>query len=172
MSRSHRDRAREEGALRGAAGGFETSLAAAPVDVGRAADASHESDLGEVHVEGVGVGQGSVLSAGQEPYARLTATVLPQGATSTVVVSRSLDQAVFTASDLDSWPHGKVYQLRFDDRVTMRPAGLIDPHHTTTATLMDGPVAGATGMAITFEPACGSARPASPPVALAAFPAS
>ncbi|MDV5145077.1 anti-sigma factor [Streptomyces sp. SBC-4] len=113
---------------------------------------------------------GAVAAVLAAPDARLTATVLPQGATGTVVVSRSLDQAVFTASDLAEPPSGKVYQLWFDDRGTMRPAGLIDPEHTTGATLMDGPVDGATGMGITVEPAGGSDRPTSPPIALAAFP--
>ncbi|MFE5942842.1 anti-sigma factor domain-containing protein [Streptomyces sp. NPDC056480] len=114
---------------------------------------------------------GEVAAVLAAPDARLTATALPQGATGAVVVSRSLDQAVFTASDLTVPPHGKVYQLWFDDRGTMRPAGLIDPDRTTTATLMDGPVDGATGMGITIEPAGGSSRPTSPPIALAAFPA-
>ncbi|MGW8597913.1 anti-sigma factor [Streptomyces sp. NPDC055893] len=114
---------------------------------------------------------GEVAAVLAAPDARLTATALPQGATGTVVVSRSLDQAVFTASDLAVPPRGKVYQLWFDDRGTMRPAGLLDPDRTTTATLMDGRVGGATGMGITIEPAGGSARPTSAPIALAAFPA-
>lgn len=52
-----------------------------------------------------------------------------------------------------------------------RPAGLIDPDHTTTATLMDGPVGGATGRGITSGPAGGAARPISPPITLDAFSA-
>ncbi|MEU3747687.1 MULTISPECIES: anti-sigma factor domain-containing protein [Streptomyces] len=114
---------------------------------------------------------GEVAAVLAAPDARLTTTGLPQGATGTVVVSRSLDRAVFTAADLAEPPSGKVYQLWFNDRGTMRPAGLIDPDHTTTAMVMDGPVEGATGMGVTLEPAGGSARPTSPPIALATFPA-
>ncbi|MEV4943133.1 hypothetical protein [Streptomyces zaomyceticus] len=54
---------------------------------------------------------------------------------------------------------------------TMRPAGLIDPDHTTTATLTDGPVGGATGRGVTSGPAGGAARPLSLPVALDSFSA-
>ncbi|MFE0651090.1 anti-sigma factor domain-containing protein [Streptomyces sp. NPDC059534] len=103
------------------------------------------------------------------PDARLTATGLPQGATGTVVVSRSLDRAVFTASGLAEPPSGKVYQLWYDDQGTMRPAGLIAPDRTSTVTLLDGPVDEAAGMGITLEPSGGSPQPTSQPLALVPF---
>ncbi|MET9375448.1 anti-sigma factor [Streptomyces sp. NPDC002992] len=109
----------------------------------------------------------AVLSA---PDAQLAATRLPHDATGTVVVSRSRDRAVFTATGLVEPPAGKVYQLWFDDQGTMRPAGVIDPDRTSSVTLLDGPVAEATGMGITLEPAGGSPQPTTPPLALTRFP--
>lgn len=109
----------------------------------------------------------AVLAA---PDARISATRVEGGAVGTVVVSRSLDRAVFAASGMAAPPSGKVYQLWYDDAGTMRPAGLMDPRATTEATLLEGPVSGASGMGITVEPAGGSPHPTSAPVAVLAFP--
>ncbi|MFH8612188.1 anti-sigma factor domain-containing protein [Streptomyces sp. NPDC018029] len=95
---------------------------------------------------------------------------LGDGASGTVVVSDSRNQAVFIAAGLPEPPRGKVYQLWFDDGGAMRPAGLMDSGRGTEAMLMDGPVDRATGMGITLEPAGGSARPTTAPVALMDFP--
>ncbi|MET9953863.1 anti-sigma factor [Streptomyces sp. NPDC006339] len=108
----------------------------------------------------------AVLSA---PDVQLAVTRLPGQATGTVAVSKSRDRAVFTATGLAEPPAGKVYQLWFDDRGTMRPAGLFAPDRATTVTLLDGPVGQATGMGITLEPAGGSPQPTSPPLTLTAF---
>lgn len=63
-----------------------------------------------------------------------------------------------------------MYQLWFDDRGTMRSAGLIDRAATSDTALLDGPVDGASGMGITVEPAGGSTQPTSAPLALLTFP--
>ncbi|WP_393097917.1 anti-sigma factor [Streptomyces sp. LN325] len=65
---------------------------------------------------------------------------------------------------------GKVYQLWFDDSGTMRPAGLMDSHRAAQAVLLDGSPGGASAVGITVEPAGGSARPTSAPVALMELP--
>ncbi|SEE05854.1 Anti-sigma-K factor RskA [Streptomyces sp. 2131.1] len=108
------------------------------------------------------------------PDAKTSSGTLEDGAQGTVVVSRSEDRAVFLATGLADAPSGKVYQLWFDDGGTMRSAGLMQasgPSSTTYTTLLDGPVDGATGMGITVEPAGGSARPTSDPLALMKLPA-
>ncbi|MFE6766085.1 anti-sigma factor domain-containing protein [Streptomyces sp. NPDC057689] len=108
------------------------------------------------------------------PDAKTSSGTLEDGAQGTVVVSRSEDRAVFLATGLADAPSGKVYQLWFDDGGTMRSAGLMrasGPSSTTYTTLLDGPVDGATGMGITVEPAGGSARPTSDPLALMKLPA-
>ncbi|MFJ1899486.1 anti-sigma factor domain-containing protein [Streptomyces sp. NPDC088115] len=112
-----------------------------------------------------------VISA---PDARTDSATLSDGAKGTVVVSRSQDRAVFLASGLAKAPGGKVYQLWFEDSGTMRSAGLMQatgPSSTTYATLLDGPVDGATGMGVTVEPAGGSEQPTSTPLALMKLPA-
>ncbi|MFD0023322.1 anti-sigma factor domain-containing protein [Streptomyces sp. NPDC058382] len=111
-----------------------------------------------------------VISA---PDARSSSATLSDGVKGTVVVSRDRDRAVFLASGLAKAPGGKVYQLWFDDGGTMRSAGLMQaagPASTTYASLLDGPVGGATGMGITVEPSGGSKQPTSTPLALMKLP--
>lgn len=113
---------------------------------------------------------GSLASVLAAPDAKVTASALPDGGTASVVVSRERDRAAFFASDLPSPPSGKVYQLWFSDGDTMRPAGLLDASAADDTVLMDGSVAGASGMGLTVEPAGGSPRPTSEPLAQMAFP--
>lgn len=96
---------------------------------------------------------------------------LPGGASTTVVVSRDLDRAVFAASRMPDPPTGKVYQLWYDDGGAMRPAGLLDPDQPTGAVLLEGAVGGARGVGITVEPAGGSPRPTGAPLTVLGFPA-
>ncbi|MFD6531081.1 anti-sigma factor domain-containing protein [Streptomyces sp. NPDC060184] len=108
-----------------------------------------------------------VLSA---PDAKTASAEFAAGARGTVVVSSGENRAVFLSSGLGRPPAGKVYQLWFADGGTMRPAGLMDPDGTNDAVLMAGSVDGATGMGLTVEPAGGSPRPTSAPLALMNFP--
>lgn len=110
----------------------------------------------------------AVLAA---PDAQIRTGGLTEGATGTVVVSRARDKAAFIASGLPKPPGGKVYQLWFDDGGTMRDAGLIPSSAPTAPVLMAGSVGAASGLGITVEPAGGSARPTSDPVALMDLPA-
>ncbi|MBP0457430.1 anti-sigma factor [Streptomyces montanisoli] len=110
----------------------------------------------------------AVLSA---PDARTTAGKLSDGATGTVVVSRSQDRAAFIASGLPTPPSGKTYQLWYDDAGTMRSAGLLNPSAASQAVLLTGHVGQASAMGITVEPAGGSAAPTTTPLALMKFPA-
>ncbi|MET8413822.1 anti-sigma factor [Streptomyces sp. NPDC005195] len=110
----------------------------------------------------------AVLAA---PDAKSRTARLAGGAGGTVVVSAGRDQAVFISSGMPRPPSGKVYQLWFDDAGTMRSAGLMDPHRTSEAVVLNGNLAKASGMGITVEPAGGSARPTSAPLALLDFPA-
>lgn len=105
------------------------------------------------------------------PDARTRTAALGGGATGTVVVSRDRDRAVFLVSGMARPAAGKVYQLWFDDDGTMRSAGLMDPGRTDQAVLLQGSVDGASGVGVTVEPATGSKKPTSAPVALLGFPA-
>ncbi|MEE1752454.1 anti-sigma factor [Streptomyces sp. SP18CS02] len=102
------------------------------------------------------------------PDARTVSGAVKGEARATVVVSRSENSAVFLASGLPPLPEDRTYQLWFDEGGTMRPAGLIDHDG---GVLMEGDVDGASGMGVTVEPAGGSPRPTTAPVALMALPA-
>ncbi|MFF4536036.1 anti-sigma factor domain-containing protein [Streptomyces aureus] len=114
---------------------------------------------------------GQVAAVLTAPDAASRSAKLKGGASGTVVVSRSRDQAVFISSRMPKPPGGKVYQLWYDDAGTMRSAGLMDPGRTTEAVPLDGAVDGASGLGITLEPAGGSPAPTSAPLALLGLPA-
>ncbi|MEU4874383.1 anti-sigma factor [Streptomyces sp. NPDC021608] len=130
----------------------------------RAEDATEQARQAEQTVDRIA----AVLAA---PDARTQTAKLSDGATGAVVVSASQDRAVFVASAMAPPPRGKVYQLWFDDAGAMRSAGLMDPGRSDQTVLLRGAVDAASGMGITVEPAGGSPRPTSPPIALWKFPA-
>ncbi|MEU3741740.1 MULTISPECIES: anti-sigma factor [unclassified Streptomyces] len=104
------------------------------------------------------------------PDAKAATARLTDGATGTVVVAKSRNQAAFVAAKMPEPPSGKVYQLWFNDDGSMRSAGLMDRARSTEAVLLDGPVDQASGIGITVEPTGGSKEPTSDPVALMNFP--
>ncbi|MBJ7907316.1 anti-sigma factor [Streptomyces sp. DSM 110735] len=128
----------------------------------RAQDAATRAAVAEGRADAVA----GVLAA---PDAK-SATVRVAGGTGTVVVSAERDRAVFMASGMPAPPDGRVYQLWFDDGGAMRSAGLMDPALRSQTVLMRGPVAGASGVGVTVEPAGGSPRPTSAPVTLLSLP--
>ncbi|WP_018548864.1 anti-sigma factor [Streptomyces sp. LaPpAH-108] len=129
----------------------------------RAQDATRRAAVAEGRADEVA----GVLAA---PDAK-SATVRVAGGTGTVVVSAERDRAVFMASRMPAPPDGKVYQLWFDDGGTMRSAGLMNPVLRSQTVLLRGPVAGASGVGVTVEPAGGSPRPTTAPVTLLSLPA-
>jgi len=91
------------------------------------------------------------------------------GATLTVYRSVSLDRAVLVAHDVGAAPDGKVYQLWLQNPAgAMVPAGFL-PAGPSASVALSGEAASATAAGVTVEPAGGSPRPTSDPVALVAF---
>jgi anti-sigma-K factor RskA len=93
------------------------------------------------------------------------------GTRATIVRSRSLGKAVIIADNMPAAPVGKDYQLWLDiPGRGMVSAGLM-PHETrrTLTVELQGDAARATGAGITLEPAGGSRRPTTTPIALYAF---
>ncbi|GAB3125761.1 anti-sigma factor [Streptomyces calidiresistens] len=138
----------------------------------READLARERAVEAERLLEAGEGMSEVLAVLAAPDALAVSGELVAGATGTVVVSAAEDRAVFVSSGMPPAPEGMTYQLWFDDAGTMRPAGLMEPagEPGTSALVMEGPLAGAVGMGITLEPAGGSPRPTSEPLAAMAFP--
>ncbi|MEU6688206.1 anti-sigma factor [Streptomyces sp. NPDC046832] len=93
-----------------------------------------------------------------------------RGASATLVVSRTHDKAVVVAADMAAPPKGKVYQLWYDQDGTMRPAGLMDTDRTLQTVSLSGSANSASAVGITVEPAGGSDRPTSTPLAVVNLP--
>jgi anti-sigma-K factor RskA len=93
----------------------------------------------------------------------------PDGAKATLTRSRSLNRAVLVTSDMAPPPSGKVYELWLDhEGIGMVPAGLM-PDERDAVVLLEGDPATAQGAGITIEPAGGSEKPTSDPIALIPF---
>jgi hypothetical protein len=94
--------------------------------------------------------------------------VLTGGGRAMVVMSHSENRAVIFASGLPSLEDSKVYQLWFADGDTMRSAGLMPD--SARSMLLNGTVGVASGVGVTVEPAGGSTRPTTRPLAVLPFP--
>ncbi|MEU9374241.1 anti-sigma factor [Streptomyces sp. NPDC048255] len=101
------------------------------------------------------------------PDARTVHGRTSTGASTSVVTSARLGQAVFLSSGLPPAAAGQTYQLWFDDRGTMRPAGLLQQDG---ALLMQGAPGRARAVGLTLEPAGGSPRPTTRPLMLLNLP--
>ena len=134
----------------------------------RAVDAHHQAQQAQADAARIA----AVLSA-PDAHAVVGAVGGPaQGVRATVVSSHSQDRAVFLTAGLPGLPHGKTYQLWFNDAGVMRPAGLVAPGAADQTVLLQGLIGPASGMGITVEPAGGSPHPTSAPIALMPFAAS
>lgn len=105
------------------------------------------------------------------PDARISATEFPDGATGCVVVSRSESRAAFIASGLPKLSGNQVYALWFDGAGGPRLAGTFPGRGTWHIELLEGPVARATAVGVTVEPAGGSAAPSTEPIGVIDIPA-
>lgn len=103
------------------------------------------------------------------PDAQRTQKRLPIGGTATLVRSQSLGKAVLVTHRLPPPPADKVYELWLQTpKGVMKPAGLVSKGHQQTVVL-EGDAATAVGAGITVEPAGGSPKPTTTPLALFAF---
>ncbi|MFB7664054.1 anti-sigma factor domain-containing protein [Kitasatospora sp. NPDC056138] len=96
-----------------------------------------------------------------------TATGRAGSGVGTVVWSKKLGQAGFLAAGMPALPHGRTYQLWFDDAGTMRPAGLLPAGDGSL--VLTGAIDGAGGIGVTVEPDGGSQHPTGRPVMLLPF---
>lgn len=90
------------------------------------------------------------------------------GGTATVVRSPSLKKAVIVTANMPDAPQGKVYELWLQQGTEMVRAGLMPAGQANTV-LLDGDAATAAAVGITVEPAGGSDKPTTAPVAVIRF---
>ncbi|MCY0937562.1 anti-sigma factor [Streptomyces sp. H34-S4] len=107
---------------------------------------------------------GAVLAA---PDARPVHGRASNGAVTTVVASKQLNKAVFTATRMPDPGPGKTYQLWLGHDGIMRPAGLIQRDGTV---ILNGNTAGANTVGLTLEPVGGSLQPTTAPLLLLVLP--
>jgi anti-sigma-K factor RskA len=91
------------------------------------------------------------------------------GGSVTVIDSRQRGQAEITMSDMPALPTGKAYQLWLIDSSSLRSAAVVAASSASRSVLADD-LGDATSIAITVEPAGGSAQPTSTPILLMSMP--
>jgi anti-sigma-K factor RskA len=101
----------------------------------------------------------------KDPDAQHVLKEFPDGATATVVRSEAEGKAVLMTSKMPSAPDGKVYEVWLQKDGVMVPAGLM-PDKADQTVLLSGDANDATAVGITVEPAGGSDKPTSAPIAL------
>lgn len=101
---------------------------------------------------------GQVASAAD---AQVAISAVKSGGTATVISSRSDDELVFSASGLPALPPGKAYQLWFVNPAGIRPGPVLSPVDGSVPGVVAAQLDGAQWVAMTVEPAAGSAQPTS-----------
>ncbi|MEU1506925.1 anti-sigma factor [Kitasatospora sp. NPDC005748] len=143
-------------------------LAAALGAGGIAVQQYHQADQARARAAALQQQQDRIGGLLTAPDARTASGPVTGGSgVATVVWSRNQDTAGLLVSGLPELKTGTTYELWFNDGGTMRPAGLMQS--ASGATLLTGPVNGATGIGVTVEPAGGSAQPTGAPVVLLPF---
>ncbi|GAA2943908.1 anti-sigma factor [Streptomyces enissocaesilis] len=143
-------------------------VAAATAFPGAAVWQFEEARQAGQHAQRVRAQSGDLARVLAAPDARTVVATVKGGGRATVIVSRGRGRAAFLASGLARLPEDRTYQLWFDDDGRMRPAGLI---RRDGGVVVEGDIGKATGMGVTVEPAGGSPRPTTTPLALMTLPA-
>ncbi|MEU6864436.1 anti-sigma factor [Streptomyces sp. NPDC046876] len=146
------------------------ALAAAVVALGGvAAWQRHEADAARASLVRAQRQEAGVVDVLAASDVQLRTQRLPGEGQSTVAVSRSRDAAALFASQLDPLPAGKAYQVWFSDAGRYRPAGLLSGSGDQQLRLR-GPLATATAVCVTVEPAGGVRKPTAPVLAVIGVP--
>ncbi|MET9323407.1 anti-sigma factor [Streptomyces sp. NPDC003038] len=144
------------------------SIAAAAAFGGLAAWQYQQAEQARTQVQRTNQQAQDLAAVMAAPDARTVHGRTTTGATTAVITSALRDKAVFVSSGLPTPPAGKTYQLWFDDRGTMRPAGLL---HSDGAVMLQGHPDSARAVGLTLEPAGGSPQPTTTPLVLLTLPA-
>lgn len=129
-----------------------------------------EADTAQEKAADLHTGAEALADVLAAPDATISTAELPQGATASVVASRAQGQAAFIASGLPPLTDDQVYELWYAEAGDFRPAGLLSGAGGRQAHILDGPLAGATAVGITVEPAGGSQQPTTDPLSVISVP--
>ncbi|MFG1808253.1 anti-sigma factor domain-containing protein [Streptomyces sp. NPDC049040] len=132
-----------------------------------AVDARDQRHSVEQQAAGQQAAIADVLSASDT---QLSSQRLADGGVASVAASRSRDSAVFIADGLRELPRGRAYQVWFTGSGAARSGGVLPGDDARQLRLLDGPVAGASDVDLTVEPAGGSPQPTTPSLATIRLP--
>ncbi|EDY53538.1 MULTISPECIES: anti-sigma factor [Streptomyces] len=143
------------------------SLAAAATFGGIAAWQAVQTDDARDQATALRNGNNALTSVLTAPDATLHTTRLADGGSATVIVSRAADRAAFVAADLPALTGDKVYELWYAaPSGDLRPACLLPRTGDRSALVLDRPLGRTVAVGITVEPAGGSRRPTTEPLAI------
>jgi Anti-sigma-K factor rskA len=117
-------------------------------------------------IDALGGGSTMVSQVVAAADAQVLVGAVRSGGTATVISSRSDNEVVFSASDLPALPPGKAYQLWFVDKAAIRPGPVFTPTDGSVPGGVAAQLDSARYIAMTVEPATGSAQPTSTQVLL------
>ena len=104
----------------------------------------------------------------QAPDSQVVKVDLGKSGRASVTRSAAIGKAVIQTEDMVAAPAGKVYELWLMQDGELVPAGLM-PAEADNTVVLDGDAASATAAGITIEPAGGSEKPTTEPIALFDF---
>ncbi|MFI2372209.1 anti-sigma factor domain-containing protein [Streptomyces sp. NPDC018833] len=149
-----------------------TACLAAAVALGGVAAWQHSgADIARLQLAEVRSGTAALADVLAAPDGTISTEDLSDGATASVVASRSQGRAALIASGLPSLTGGKVYELWYAESGRYRPAGLLPAAGGRQSDILVGPLKEATAVCITVEPVGGSAQPTTDPMACIRVPA-
>ncbi|MDQ1007338.1 anti-sigma-K factor RskA [Streptomyces sp. V4I23] len=145
---------------------------AAAVALGGVAAWQHSgADIARLQLAEVRSGTAALADVLAAPDGTIKAEDLSDGATASVIASRSHGRAALIASGLPSLTEDKVYELWYVESGRYRPAGLLPAAGGRQSHILEGPLKEATAVCITVEPVGGSAQPTTDPMACIRVPA-
>ncbi|HEV3173659.1 MAG TPA: anti-sigma factor [Actinocrinis sp.] len=112
----------------------------------------------------------SLASLLSQPDVRSSVGRVDTGGLATVVASRDRDEAAIILSGLAAPPAGKVYQVWIIGPEGTRSGGLVPPGAGGSSPIFAPGLGDARTVALTVEPARGSAQPTTTPVLMLAIP--
>ncbi len=160
--RHHRRRAQVSQLFAGRPGPRRAAALAAAASVAAAVALGIKQVSTQHQLESTRASDAAITRVVTAPDARIEKTTTSAGGSVTVIASAALREAVVTAAGMGSPPPGQVYQVWVMSSSGARSAGLMGG----PSTLLASAVVPGDRIGITVEPAGGTSRPTTTPVAV------